>query len=360
MIEKFTVSRDDTWYHAWPDLALTPSGKLVCVFSECTHHFDRTHTRIVVCSSDDRGRTWSGKRQVTEPLRKSPSVNSYWNCPRVTCLRDGRMVVVIDRIAGRKEEVAGPYGELTYWLYFSSAEGETWEGAVATPIQGIVPDQLLELRQGPHTGRWLITAHSAGTSTVQDGVWRQNLWFSDDQGSSWSGPHLIAGVPELKLCEANILPLTTGELVCFLRENSWRGLDVFRAISRDGGTTWGELTTLPIPGCHRPVAGLLHSGNILLTYRFLQGGTTRQPSAQNFLAALLSPEDALAPARDEASTRILPVDYDRHPKPDLGYSGWVQFPDGEIYIVNYIKDDAPNGQIRGYSLREDEFVLGSP
>ena len=42
----------------------------------------------------------------------------------------------------------------------------------------------------------------------------------------------------------------------------------------------------------------------------------------------------------------------------LGYSGWVQFPDGEIYIVNYIVDDAwDKGQIRGYSLTMDDFIL---
>ena len=55
--------------------------------------------------------------------------------------------------------------------------------------------------------------------------------------------------------------------------------------------------------------------------------------------------------------RIMPVDYDRSPDSDLGYSGWVQFPDGEIYIVNYIMDDAPKAQIRGYSLRPEDIVL---
>ena len=62
--------------------------------------------------------------------------------------------------------------------------------------------------------------------------------------------------------------------------------------------------------------------------------------------------------REEASARILPVDFDRSPKSDLGYSGWVQFPDGELYIVNYIVDDAMDkGQIRGYSMFPDEFLL---
>jgi len=78
---------------------------------------------------------------------------------------------------------------------------------------------------------------------------------------------------------------------------------------------------------------------------------------QNFFAALTDEASALATTRRQAWTRILPVDFDRSPKSDLGYSGWVQFADGEIYIVNYILDDWPRGQIRGYALTMDEFLL---
>ena len=50
--------------------------------------------------------------------------------------------------------------------------------------------------------------------------------------------------------------------------------------------------------------------------------------------------------------RIIPLDYDGAAKADTGYSGWIQFADGEIYVVNYIVDDhRDRGQIRGYSLR---------
>jgi len=35
----------------------------------------------------------------------------------------------------------------------------------------------------------------------------------------------------------------------------------------------------------------------------------------------------------------------------------VQFDDCEIYVVNYILDDAPKAQIRGYSLRAEDFLL---
>lgn len=78
---------------------------------------------------------------------------------------------------------------------------------------------------------------------------------------------------------------------------------------------------------------------------------------QNFFGALTDRESVLALRRDESTARIMPIDYDRSPLSDLGYSGWVQFPDGELYIVNYIVDDAlDKGQIRGYALRRKSLL----
>ncbi|HPB16731.1 MAG TPA: sialidase family protein, partial [Clostridia bacterium] len=62
-LEKYIVSKDDSIYEAWPDIALTKSGKLVCVFSECKHHGDRENARIVYCHSTDKGKTWSEKKE---------------------------------------------------------------------------------------------------------------------------------------------------------------------------------------------------------------------------------------------------------------------------------------------------------
>lgn len=51
------------------------------------------------------------------------------------------------------------------------------------------------------------------------------------------------------------------------------------------------------------------------------------------------------------------MDYNRNPSPDLGYTGWTQFAVGEIYVVNYIKDDADKAYIRGYSFYPDDVML---
>lgn len=354
MIQKFTVSRDDSVYQAWPDVALTRSGKLVCVFSECTHHGDRSYTRIMMTDSMDRGRNWSPKRPVTEPARFGPPGTFYWNCARITALDDGRLVVAVDQIRGREDDSAA--GIQTNWLFFSSDEGQSWTGPVATQVTGIVPDKLCVLAHGPEKGSWLLSAHSQ--QKTPDGVlWRQLLWKSADQGRSWEGPFTVAATPGLMLCEGSILEMPQGELICFLRENSARGLDCYKTISRDGGRSWSDVIPMPIPGCHRPVAGLLQSGHVLITHRFMQGGKGWLGWwTQNFFLAWTDQASCLATQRNESWVRIMPVDYDRSREADTGYSGWVQFKDGEIYIVNYIVDDAPKAQIRGYSLRESDIV----
>ncbi|MBT4097385.1 MAG: exo-alpha-sialidase [Gemmatimonadetes bacterium] len=353
MMEQFAVSRDDEIYEAFPDVALTPTGRLVCVFAECTHHRDRSYTRVMTTTSDDRGRTWTTKQAISEALHGDPKVDPWWNCPRVSCLGDGRLVVVCDRIAGRGVGNIG--GEQSNWLWFSDDGGGTWSAPRATPIVGIVPDQLIELKHGEYAGRWLLGAHTK-LPPAEAPLWSVRTWISDDAGESWSQPRQIAQVPDLQLCEASVAELPEGDLVCFMRENSGEGADAYKCLSVDGGESWQGPFRFPLPGCHRPVAGMLTNGLMLITHRFMQGGKGWVGWwTQNFFGALTDMESCRARRREDAHTRILPIDFDRHLESDTGYSGWVQFDDGEIYIVNYILDDAPKAQIRGYSLQLEDF-----
>ena len=357
MIRRFTVSRDDDVYEAFPDLALAAPDRLVCVFLECTHHGDRSYTRVMLAESDDRGRTWAPKRALTDPLHgQGAHGGPFWNCPRISALSDGRLVAVIDRQAGRKRDATG--GEQSNWLMFSDDHGRSFSDPAPTPVYGIVPDRLIECRAGPHPGRWVLSAHTVLEDGPHGRLWHQRCWLSDDRGGTWTGPVTIAAVPDLMLCEGSVCELPGGELVCFMRENSFQGLDAYKAVSLDGGETWDGPRRFPLPACHRPVAGVLGSGRVLITYRFMQGGKGWVGWwTQNLFAALTDVESCLARERAEAHTRIMPLDFDRSAESDTGYSGWVQLDDGEIYVVNYVLDDAPKAQVRGFALREDDLLL---
>ena len=92
-------------------------------------------------------------------------------------------------------------------------------------------------------------------------------------------------------------------------------------------------------------------GRVMVTYRYIPSGT------QNTFAAFMSRDSIEATGRREQRIRVVPLDYDRNPSPDIGYTGWVQFSDGEIYVVNYIKDDADKAFIRGYSFYPEDVLL---
>ena len=54
---------------------------------------------------------------------------------------------------------------------------------------------------------------------------------------------------------------------------------------------------------------------------------------------------------------ILPLDHDRSHRPHSGYTGWVVLHTGKIFCVNYLVDDAPEAQIRGYWFDEGDFYV---
>ena len=342
-MQKYIVSRDDSLYEAFPDLVKTDSGRLICVYTECAHHGNRELSRIAFRTSDNHGRSWSSVHALTE--RRSGS--QYHNCARINRLHDGRIVISCDYISGEK---LTDTREIRLW--FSSDDGESWSESMIIPgAHAIMPDKLIELK----SGRWLIAAHSPSETT---GKLTEYLWYSDDKGKTWSERVTVASDPRYNLCEVSLLEVEPDVVVAYLRENSWMGYDCFKAISRDGGLTWNGVYNVPLPGCHRPTAGILKDGQILITYRFMQGGSGWLGSwTQNTFGALMPRESALVEKRNEQSARIFPIDFDRSSVSDTGYTGWAQFDDGEIYVVNYMVDDAPKAFIKGSSFRAEDYLI---
>lgn len=338
-IKKFIISREDTIYEAFPRLVLTKSGDLICFFTECNVHNDRSFSRVVYTKSSDRGRTWGKKHILSEGTKNE---NYWYDCVGAACLSDGWVIVIVNR--------GGSDGRQNV-LYFGNSKGDNWEGPVETPIKGIVPDNPCELS----SGRWLVAAHG---KSPEHGFLEEKLWYTDNQGEDWIGPITVGSQKGLHLCEASIFSLPCGTLAAYMRENSSQGWDGYKSISKDRGETWEGPYRVPLPGCHRPVAGLLQSGKVLIAHRFMQGGKGWLGYwTQNLFAAITDVESVKSTKREEQWSRILPLDFDRSPVSDTGYADWVQFEDGEIYIANYIVDDAPKAHIRGYSLREEDFIL---
>ncbi|MBE5733305.1 MAG: exo-alpha-sialidase [Clostridiales bacterium] len=341
-IRKITVSKDDSIYEAWPDVAMTNSGKLIAIFTECEHHLNRDKSRLVLKESYDRGETWGEKIFFSERedggSQHTVSGKPHYNCARIGKLRNGKMYIICDRIYGQE------YLKSEIYVWIGNEEGTQWGEPILVPLTGIVPDKITEI----DNGRIIVSAHFGNFEN--NNKLTQYLVYSDDGMKTWSKPIVVASHPDMNLCEASILQYN-GALIAFLRENSGKGYDILKTISYDNGETWSEIYNTPMDCGHRPVSGFLKDGRVMVTYRYIPRGTT------NMFSAFLRAEGLLKTNRYDQPIRIMPLDYDRNPSPDLGYTGWVQFDDGEIFVINYIKDDAEKAYIRGYKFRPEDIEL---
>ena len=209
--------------------------------------------------------------------------------------------------------------------------------------------------------------------------------FSVDQGKSWSGLTFLPVTAEDQICEVSFVELDDGALVGFgrnlTREQRQVPSTALKVISRDGGRTWSGPFQTWLMGCEgRPKAGLLRSGEVCITYRcdmpneLLAMHLMTQPAAASEAMGQLVerkplPEDVPgeeARSRGEARPwymtsyypgRTIILDVDRSVHRDNGYSGWVQLDNGDIFVVDYIHDDAPLAQIRGYRVSRADIIM---
>jgi len=344
-VEKFTISRDDRTYECFPSLTRLTSSKIVLTYRESDSHKAKDYTRIIVRVSDDDGKTFSDRRVVVE-TKQEGGLLTKWNCPKVQQLKDGRVLLLCDVYPHPPGEAGKGGAKSMIELYFSSDNGDSWSAPQETTIGGIMPDEVVEMDNGD----WLLATHRKCKAT---GNAEQIVSRSKDKGKTWDAPVVIASRKGYDFCEASIIKLPGGEFVCYMRENTGKGRPIYKCISTDNGVTWrGPLQTLMDAG-HRPVAHLTKSGKVMITYRHQPGGHGNW--AKNTFAFIESVASALEEDRKKQSGTVLPLDHDRSPHSDGGYTGWVETSPGCFLVVNYIVDDAPKAQIRGYRFSEDAF-----
>ena len=356
-IQKFIVSRDESIYEAWPDLLKTKSDKLICTFTECEHHLCRDKSRVVVVTSTDRGRSWSEKKPVSE----ISDASFFFDNARLSELSDGRIAIICSR-----HYPSGTGKDPVQYVWFSEDEGESWSEPTILPFPIGEPDGFRELKSGRYVVLGQMSSYRKRVENQLEGACSEQslalyLWYSDDKGKTWSERVTVADDPRYLLCEPSMIECEDGTLVVFIRENSFEAKDVLKCFSKDGGETWSEVYRTPMNSGHRPTARWLNDGHAIVTYRYVTTYTPNPGSTSlglhNTFLTLLKGDELDRVEREGTFFRTMPLDYDRNPNPDSGYTGSVQFDDGEIYVVNYIKDDAEKAQIKGYSLYPNDIIL---
>ena len=347
-----TVSRDDDLYEAFPDVCLLSTGRLLCLYRETDTHIAGT-SRIMLTESEDRGHSWNEPRPF-EVSRSFAESRSVWHDPRIARLDDGRLVVncAAQIFPDEAESWTFPESRSCYqtFLWFSEDEGKTWTRPHLTEIEGLCADRILPLRDD----HWLLAVQR--WSIRFPGAMRVHAALSVDGGRTWPLSSIAAEQEGFEHDEPSIIPMPDGRLVCVMRENVHTTRPSHYVLSQDEGRTWSTPRPTPFYG-DRPGGGLLKSGRLLVTYRNVEPapgekklGVGRNPGTWAWLGDLAGLE---GPGGESRHLEIERDSSGMHG--DWGYSAWVQFDDGEVFCVYHHRGDAPKSYIRGCWLREKDF-----
>ncbi|MCY4465237.1 MAG: sialidase family protein [Chloroflexi bacterium] len=243
-----------------PDIVALPSGRYLLVYSDVDAHWSLEDQILVILASDDGGKTWFKHREIDRAdIRKG---QERMVTPRLSRLKDGRLVVIIDHNDHSHFHEDQPPGN---WLYWSHDNGDNWSNAHDSQIIGFEPDRIVDLPDGTLG----VTAHVLRGSSQE---FAQDLWVSADGGRNWSKRGTIAHDGYHRFCEGAVVWLHGGRrLACIMRENHSGGLPSFVAFSDDQGHSWSTPQMLPF-ALHRPYAKELADGRTLVTGRHVNGG----------------------------------------------------------------------------------------
>jgi hypothetical protein len=346
-MQKSIVSRDDRLSRSMPDLVSGSDASLVCVFRESSvyprrepmeHLPGRPFSRICQVCSFDEGNTWDEVKQILAHTKEE----GLLNCPRLLRLRTGELLLAVDWIP---ENTQGETSmECRIWLWRSSDQGRSWRGPEKTSILGIVPS-LKQLRNGT-----ILCGTSIWNAQKEEAM---TVHLSADEGKTWTGPITVAEKAGHSFCEADFVELDTGRIVSYLREEK-HPPNSFKALSDDGGKTWQGPYRAGLLSClGRPSAKLLRTGEVVVTYRCDYSGMFCLYTENQDQAGTPTPE------HERVFGRNLMLDIDRGPINHYGYSGWTELPDGDIFVVQHIIDDALPGirHIRGYRVARSDWTL---
>jgi hypothetical protein len=334
-MEKGIISKHSDLWRGHPDVAYF-KGQLYVVFREADRHTTQSTTSIHISKKVEG--TWTSQLIFESDQRL--------NCPRLSVIGDALWLICDEVKHGRSYIEAENNEQNTKILLWKTADGQNWTCPIRTNITGIVPDRICKTENG-----YIIATHIlCPLCPLGKKHLVQNVWHATDLEGEWT-KHTLCHDNLFNLCEASITPFNGGYL-CLMRENSALGLPAFKAFSHNG-IMWQPPIKTRLFACHRPVIGVLASGKILTTYRE-SSFSSASPGywAKNTFACVTTPESALTDFKESV---ILPLDHDKSKRSDSGYTGWVQLPNGNIFIVNYITNEAKKAHVVWYEISEEDF-----
>ena len=345
MVTHRTITKDPKVWKGHPDIAFF-NDKLFIAHRESGRHKADNDTRVKVLST----RVGTTNESPTSRVVMRSDEGRY-NCPRLTVVGK-KLWLLCDFVVSKDSQDfidAENDTQNTRIEMCCTLDGINWSPSLVTNITGIVPDRILATQDG----HFLIATHhfeprGAASASGKLGSLVQDVWRAKDiETGAWT-KHNVVSSTILNLCEASLC-YADYKIICMMRENSQRGYPAFVSFSEDHGISWSDIEQTRLYGCHRPVLGRLSSGNFLVTYREQVSPFEGSYWARNTFAALSDPFSALTKPHFDCNN-ILPLDHDNSPKPDGGYTGWVEVAKDDVYIVNYITNGEKKAYIKMYRV----------
>ncbi|NLC67318.1 MAG: exo-alpha-sialidase [Clostridiaceae bacterium] len=361
-IGDIVVYKNEKTYNCFPNIVLTPSGKIIVAFRQAkdrqkelgfTTHTDITGKGMLVTSSDG-GRSWD-----VEAKEIYDHILGGMNDTNITLLSDGTILAVFYRWRGLmisdvkdlkewdnvkwnsdRDILNGKFVwrlDGTYTLR-SKDEGVSWDDPVKISFQG--NDRIEAINELHSRGKALECPDGAILLPVNGSAptnWanpiRSLIVKSRDKGLTWEYYSTIAQSDDTDFYETFVYRTVSGKMVAFMRGQKpiWRYLKTARnresglytSESCDGGLTWTPPKKAAFEAPSTPFDVIrLNDKNALLTYGY------RKPP-YGIRARILDKECENIDGSEEFILR------DDGLGRDLGYSSSIQLPDGRIFIVYY-------------------------
>jgi hypothetical protein len=307
--------------------------------------------------SKDLGRTWS-EPIVVQTLHRDKG-EGFLFCRWVTRLHDNSLLLATDRVTYKPFPPGAPHNWFydprndsgnEAWLYRSVDDGRTWTGPEKTHRMTV----SVSVRQVTDGTIFMMGEHY----DAKLDYWRQVAFLSTDNGKTWSDPITMFDDRHCCTGEGDLVEMPGGKLVAYMRANKIR-VGAIKAVSDDGGRTWsGPFAAGKYPINGRVTAGRLSSGEVLVVHRVYGDNFGFFVESEEAASARV-PYDAATYKSPALNWGIIDIEHNK-PRPDGGYGGWVELPDGDVYAVSYITDDAPKPQIRGYRLSRKVLLTPHP